>query len=377
LLLNEEGTSMSFAILGLGTAVPATLVNQADAAEIARSLCCGGAEHETWLPALHAQTGIQTRRLAFSQDLVDDMVQGTRHSGSIFLPTGAVEDRGPTTGQRMQHYAQHAPPLALEAAGRALRQARLAAADITHLITVSCTGFRAPGLDYELIQGLGLPCTTERTHVGYMGCHGALNGLRVAQALAGSNPHARILLCALELCSLHYHYGWDPEKVVANAIFGDGCAAVVGAPQAVAPEGCWRVAASGSCYLPDSARAMTWTIGDHGFEMTLSKRVPGLIAMHLRPWLESWLAANGLTLDEVGSWAIHPGGPRILMAVEEALGLCRQQTVAGLEVLAEYGNMSSPTVLFILERLRDAGADRPCVALGFGPGMVAEAALFR
>jgi alpha-pyrone synthase len=367
---------MSFAILGVGTAVPPARIDQGDAERIAHSLCCRDSKHEVWLPALYSQTGIHARRMVLGQGVVDDVMHGTRHSGSVFLPTGDEDDHGPTTAQRMEHYCKEGPPLALEAARAALRQANLAHEDITHLITVSCTGFRAPGVDYELIRGLCLPCTTERTHIGYMGCHGALNGLRVAQAFAASNPKARILLCALELCSLHYHYGWDMEKMVANAIFGDGCAAVVGVPAAGAPVDAWRVAATGSCYLPDSARAMTWTIGDHGFEMTLSKRVPGLIALHLRPWMENWLSEQGLTLEDVGSWAIHPGGPRILGAVEEALGLCREQTATALEVMTEYGNMSSPTVLFILDRLRTEGAARPCVALGFGPGMVAEATLF-
>jgi predicted naringenin-chalcone synthase len=152
---------------------------------------------------------------------------------------------------------------------------------------------------------------------------------------------------------------------------------VVGMPAAAAPASAWRVAATGSCYLPDSARAMTWSIGDHGFEMTLSKRVPGLIEQHLRPWLETWLAGQGLALNEIACWAIHPGGPRILGAVEQALGLCPEQTATALEVLCELGNMSSPTVLFILDRLRRQGAVPPCVALGFGPGLVAEATLFR
>lgn len=368
---------MSFAILGLSTAVPSTAIDQDDALKFARSLCCITPEQESWLPGLHAQTGIRTRRMVFSKEFVADLKNGTRHSGCVFLPSGTADDRGPSTGQRMQFYAAEAPPLALTATGRALDRAGLTPEEITHLITVSCTGFRAPGLDYELIHGLGLPATTERTHLGFMGCHGALNGLRVAQALAGSNPKARILLCALELCSLHYSYTWDAERVVANSIFADGCAAVVGGPSEQAPRDAWRIAATGSCYLPDSAKAMTWTIGDNGFEMTLSKKVPGLIATNLRAWMQSWLAQSGLELTQVASWAIHPGGPRILMAVEEALGLRREQTAIALEVLAEFGNMSSPTVLFILERLRNQGAPRPCVALGFGPGMVAEATLFQ
>jgi predicted naringenin-chalcone synthase len=368
---------MSFAILGLGTAVPPTRVSQTDAATIARSLCGREPKHQAWLSLLYSQTGIEARRQVLGQDVVDDVLCGTRHSESLFLPTGLAGDRGPSTSRRMQCYAQEGPRLALEASGQALTESGHNSADVTHLITVSCTGFGAPGLDFELIHGLDLPPTTERTHIGFMGCHGALNGLRVAQALAASDPSACVLLCALELCSLHYHYGWDPEKVVANAIFGDGCAAVVGVPAARAPAGSWRVDATGSCYLPDSAEAMTWHVGDHGFEMTLSKRVPGLIADHLGPWLESWLGRNELSLEQVGSWAIHPGGPRILGAVEEALGLTREQTAVALDVLAEFGNMSSPTVLFILDRLRRQQAERPCVALGFGPGMVAEATLLR
>jgi predicted naringenin-chalcone synthase len=227
------------------------------------------------------------------------------------------------------------------------------------------------------MRGLGLPATVERTHVGYMGCHGALNGLRVARGYADADPGARVLLCAVELCSLHYYYGWSPGLMIANALFADGAAAVVGAPAAAAPADAWCAAATGSCLVPDSAKAMTWTVGDHGFEMSLARQVPALIAQHVRPWLEAWLAREGVALEEVGSWAVHPGGPRILDAVEEGLGLPRAATAVSRAVLAEHGNMSSPTVLFVLGRLWAAGAPRPCVALGFGPGLVAEAALFR
>ena len=287
------------------------------------------------------------------------------------------DDSGPTTGQRLRHYADLAPPLAVAASLDALSHCGLDAAEFTHLVTVSCTGFVAPGLDVALIRGLKLRPTIQRTHVGYMGCHGALNGLRVASAFTGADPDARVLLCAVELCSLHYYYGWNPSKVVANALFADGAAAVVGVPLAAAPANAWHVAATGSCLIPDSTDAMTWTIGDHGFEMTLSKQVPGLIARYLRPWLEAWLAGQDLALEDVQSWAIHPGGPRILSAVEEGLNLSREAAAASRDVFREHGNMSSPTILFILDRLRRQNAKRPCVALGFGPGLMAEAALLR
>jgi predicted naringenin-chalcone synthase len=274
----------------------------------------------------------------------------------------------------MELYQRLAPPLALEAARAALAGSGLTAADLTHLVTVSCTGFMAPGVDVALMHGLGLAATVERTHVGYMGCHGALNGLRVARAFTAAEPAARVLLCAVELCTLHYHYGWDPSKMVANALFADGAAAAAGVRSAA---GAWDVMATGSCLIPDSADAMTWTIRDHGFEMTLAKRVPGLIAKHLRPFLREWLGRQGVALDEVASWAVHPGGPRILSAVEEGLCLPRDALAASRAVFAECGNMSSPTLLFILERLRREGARRPCVMLGFGPGLMAEAALVR
>ncbi len=196
------------------------------------------------------------------------------------------------------------------------------------------------------------------------------------RAFADSEPDARILVCAVELCGLHYHYGWDPQKMVANALFADGAAAVVGGADTLAMGGTWRVSATGSSLLPDSRLAMSWTIGDHGFEMSLSKRVPGLIREHLRPWLESWLAGRGLRVETVGSWAIHPGGPRILDAIAESLELGEDKLASAREVFATYGNMSSPTVLFIVEHLRGRRAPLPCVALGFGPGLVAEAVLF-
>lgn len=372
---------MSFTILGMGTAVPDTHITQVEGMEIARVLCCRTPEQATWLPTMYQQTGIDTRHLCLGRDIVQDLLQGTRHSGSPFLPSGAENDCGPTTQQRLDHYIRLAPPLALASAGQALSRSGLGPRAITHLITVSCTGFFAPGLDRLLIEGLGLSPTVERTHVGYMGCHGALNGLRVARAFAGADPGARILLCATEMCSIHYHYGWNPQEMVANALFSDGSAAVVGQaaprPVAEARDAGWQVAATGSCLIPDSAEAMTWIIGDHGFQMTLSKRVPGLIATHLRPWLERWLGEQGLSVDRVASWAIHPGGPRILSAVEESLTLPRQATAVSRQVFAENGNMSSPTVLFILERLRSTGAELPCVAMGFGPGLMAEAVLLR
>lgn len=320
--------------------------------------------------AVYEQSGIATRHMVHPRQLIDDIANGTRLSGSPYLPG---EVGGPPTAVRMDLYAETAPPLAVTAAAAAVRESRIPAERVTHLVTVSCTGFVAPGLDVPLIRELGLRPTVERTHVGFMGCHGAVNGLRVASAFAGADSAAVVLTVCVELCSLHYYYGGEPGKVVANALFADGAAAVVGS----AGTEPWGVAATGSVLLPDSTKEMGWTVGDHGFEMILTKKIPRLITAHLRPWMDEWLATHGLTVETVGSWAVHPGGPKILSAVEESLGLSPDRMKPSRDVLSEFGNMSSPTVLFILDRLRKADAPRPIVVLGFGPGMVAEAALIR
>ena len=368
---------MTLAILSLGTALPPTVLPQEDALCIAQMVDQAAGVQTPRMPSLYAATGVHSRRTVLGETVIRDMREGTRCSGSPFLPPDGINFPGPTTAERMRLYADEAPLLACRAAGAALYSAQLRGKDVTHLITVSCTGFSAPGVDVAVIRKLGLPPTVERTHIGYMGCHGAFNGLRVANAFSTVQSDARVLLCAVELCTLHYHYKRDMQATISNALFGDGAAAVVGVPKEAAAADAWRVAATGSCLIPDSESAMTWTIGDHGFEMSLSKHVPRLIALHLRPWLESWLHKHGVAIGQVSSWAVHPGGPRILDAVEESLVLPRGATDVSRAVLAQYGNMSSPTILFILERLRAAGARRPCVALGFGPGLMAEALLLR
>lgn len=360
---------MSPAILGLASVVPAGSIDQGEAAEVARQLTAQSEEQGRVLAALYRRSRVRRR----GSVLLDDGSAGAAKAQAFFRPATGPMDRGPSTLTRGERYAVEAPRLALEAAQAALANARTDAGRITHLVTVSCTGFNAPGVDAELIKRLGLPCAVERTHVGFMGCHGAINGLRVASAFVRADPRARVLLCAVELCSLHFHYAPDPQQAVANALFADGAAAAIIGSGAAGP----GLAACASCLLPESEEAMTWKIGDHGFEMTLSPRVPSVLQAHLRRWLEPWLSEQGLAIEDVGSWAVHPGGPRILGTVAECLGLPSGATEASAEILAEHGNMSSPTVLFILQRLQRRREPLPTVVLAFGPGLVAEAALLR
>lgn len=366
---------MPLELLGLGTANPPDTVSREDGLGIARVLSDPVVARSSFLPDIYAGSGVSTRHMVHGRHVVKDVLEGTRHSGSPFLPGN--DPLGPTTGVRMKMYAEHAPPLVVNAAESALADSGLSADAITHVVPVTCTGFVAPGIAETLVHSLGLRSDVQRVQVGYMGCHGAVNGLRTALAFA-ADPSAVVLMVAVELCSLHYYYGMSADKVVANALFADGAAAVVGrmppsAPRAGAP----TVTATGSCLFPDTAGLMGWVIGDHGFEMILSKKIPTAIEQSLGPWLTKWLNTQGLSVADVGAWAVHPGGPKILDATEAALKLPPDALGDSRGVLADYGNMSSPTVLFIVDRLRKRNAPRPWVLLGFGPGLVAEVAIIR
>ena len=372
---------MPLSLVGLGTALPEHYVDQLDAAAIVESFNCETEEQRRLLPALYRRTAVG-RRHSVVLEASNGALEGRQ---SFFTSRSHAEDRGPTTGTRMSRYVEEALPLAERAATAAFHQANIPRSHVTHLVTVSCSGFGSPGWDIGLIDRLQLRRDVARTHVGFMGCHGALNALRVAQAFAQSSVDANILIVAVELCSLHQQYGWEPDRIVSNALFADGAAAVIGRRRGHSEQhpsndhsasAEWALVASGSFVVPDTLDAMSWHIGDYGFEMTLSPRVPELIQQNLRPWLEPWLASQGTNLSQIGSWAIHPGGPRILTATAEALSLPSDAIAVSRDVLKEHGNMSSPTVLFLLERLRRNNAALPCVALGFGPGLTIEAAFF-
>ena len=357
----------------IGTAVPRHCYDRARDLEVARLILRPTAEQESWIPGVYAKSGIEKRYYILGDEELDDLV---RRPLAGMTEQERSEWNGPSVGLRMGYYEREAKPLATRAAQVALEEAGCAAGEISHLVTVSCTGFAAPGVDWYLMDSLGLSADVERTHVGFMGCHGALNGLRVARGLVAARPDARVLLCAVELCSLHYHCRWDPSRVISNSLFADGAAASVCAAGAGKLESGWRLLANGSHRVADTGQMMGWVIGDHGFEMTLTKEVPKVIEAHLGPWVDGWLAKQGMRRSDIRSWAVHPGGPRILEATENALGLAAGGLADSRAVLRDYGNMSSPTLLFIARRMMEQNAELPCVMLGFGPGLAIEAALW-
>lgn len=352
------------ALLGIGVAVPGQSLGQAAAADFAAMRCAANDRQNARLRHIYRHSGVNRRASVL---LDNDGVTGLEQ----FYPAG--DGHGPTTAVRMQRYAATAGALGARASRDALVEANVRTASITHIVTVSCTGFVSPGIDAELIEHLGLSPDVGRLNLGFMGCHGALNGLRAAQGLA-RQPGACVLLCCIELCSLHFQYGWNLQNVVANALFADGAgAAIIGDGRC---GGAWRLTSTASRIAPASGDAITWRIGDHGFEMTLSRDVPRLIRGAAADWVGGWLAEHDLSIADVAHWAIHPGGPKIIESVLDSLSLPESAGAESRAVLAEHGNMSSPTVLFILDRLQGQAVTGPCVALGFGPGLALEAALF-
>lgn len=365
-------------LCGMGTAVPEVAISQEDAASYAQTFVRVDSEHARKVSLLYRRTGVEKRH-----SVVLQIESGTeRISQDFYPPACSAEDRGPTLTERMQRYEDASRQLSVRASRAALMQAQVAPERVTHLITVSCTGFSAPGFDLGLLDDVPLSTDVARTHLGFMGCHGLLNALRVAHAFALADPSVVILICAVELCSLHQQYGWDAERIVANSLFADGAAAIVACssalpldPPSLSTPCPWRLAASGSVVLPESASHMSWRIRDHGFEMGLSPQVPALIEQHLGNWLEAWLAKQGLTIPDIRQWAVHPGGPKILQATGTALRLDDAAMRASFDVLRRFGNMSSPTVAFVLEELARGGAQSPCLLLGFGPGITIEVGL--
>jgi len=360
---------LSLQILGMGTALPEIAITQEHAAKASEAFLCSTENQRRVLHRLFRMSGVEKRH-----SVILEREAGGAITQSFYPAKQNAEEHGPGMAARMQKYEQHAPKLALAAAQRALAAANVSARAITHVVTVSCTGFFAPGLDYHLINALALSPEVKRTHVGFMGCHGAMNGLQAAHAQAHAENGAHVLLCAVELCSLHYRYEWNPEQIVAQALFADGAAAVVVKKTSV-EKTAWHIVDFGSYLIPHTEDAMSWRISDNSFVMTLAPQLPERLDLYLRDWLSAWLAQHGFDVRDIKSWAVHPGGPRILGAVAHSLQLAEKELEVSRAVLRENGNMSSPTILFILQELQARAAETPCVALAFGPGVVAEAML--
>lgn len=280
---------------------------------------------------------------------------------------GLYGDSSPLTSQRMEIYAEAAPALAL-AAIRKLDVGSMA--HVTHLVVASCTGFVAPGVDQIIARTLGLPNHVERTLIGFMGCYAAIAALRTAYHIVRSEPAARVLVVTVELSTLHLQFTDDMESLLGMLQFGDGAAAAIVSAD---PSGL-RIDRPFAVAMEDSETLIQWAIGETGFVMQLSGEVPGRIGTALeKPWVRERIldAANAREID---SWAVHAGGRSILDAVERGFDLPASALDQSRAVLADFGNMSSSTLMFVLAAIlrQPDQRERRGIALAFGPGLAAE-----
>ncbi|MBW9095721.1 type III polyketide synthase [Microbacterium jejuense] len=363
---------MTARIVSIGTAVPRTELRQEDVRDLFAAQ--EGLDRLTRrrIQAVFDAADIRRRHTVLAELGTDADVR--MPGAPAFLDAG----RGilsPSTGERNDLFIAAAPELAAKAARAALAEGAVDAAEVTHVVTVSCTGMFAPGLDHRLVRDLGLPPSVERCHLGFIGCAAALPALRVASALAATRPAAVVLVVCLELCSLHLRRSSDPQQIVAASVFADGAAAaVVTSDAATGRAGGFDLDRFGSTLTSEGETDMVWTIGDHGFEMVLSAEVPRIIGREIRGAVGRFLGDDAP--PEV--WAVHPGGRSVLDRVESGLELPPEALAASRTVLREYGNMSSATILFILEALlRDESVDDGAriAGLAFGPGLTVESAM--
>jgi alkylresorcinol/alkylpyrone synthase len=281
-----------------------------------------------------------------------------------------------STARRMRRFLDDALPLAKEAVGNALVAAPLIPEEVGLLATVSCTGYANPGLDVHLAKDLGMRPAVRRLAVGHMGCYAAIPGLAVATDYVVAQRGSAVLVCT-ELPSLHVQPPpHDTEQAVAHALFADACAALVLAPSQIAGEGLDVIAVETLTDVGSTAD-MTWDITDYGFRMTLSSRVPALVARNVHILVDRLLTDRGLTPDDVRHWAVHPGGPRIIDKVQEVFSLGDVQLKRSRDILSRYGNCSSATILLTLASMCPVPVGDYVLALAFGPGLTVTGALLQ
>jgi predicted naringenin-chalcone synthase len=281
-------------------------------------------------------------------------------------PGGFYHGSLPTTAARMDIYARAAPRLALEAIDKL--NGKAVPAGITHLVVASCTGFVAPGIDQIIAAELGLAGSVERTLVGFMGCYAAVSALRLAHHIVRSEPEARVLVVTVELSSLHLQYEQDVERLLAALVFGDGATASLVTAEASG----FALSRPFAATLADSDELIRWRVGDHGFVMDLSGEVPGRIGEALRDRSVREAMLGNEAPQAFDSWAVHAGGRSVLDSVGQGLDLAPEALADSREVLARFGNMSSSTLPFVLERMLANPERRRGIALAFGPGLAAE-----
>lgn len=363
-------------ITAIGTAAPPHRISQpviADFMVKAMNLDYAGSRK---LRTIFRSSGIE-----FRHSVLEDY---QRQGDFTFYSNSADFEPFPSTAKRLAVFRENALTLSLAAIRMALNdRPGLDISTITHLIVVCCTGMYAPGLDIDITRSLKLSSSVKRTCINFMGCYAAFNAIRIGDTVCAADQSAKVLIVCTELCSLHFQKDPTDDNLLANALFADGSAAVLMEHSPPDNPGALSLKALKfhNDLAPEGEHDMAWKIGDLGFEMKLSAYIPDIIRNGIKQLTCSLLANLNVKLQDVKYFAIHPGGKKILEVIEQELCLSRLQNVHAYHVLRNYGNMSSPTVLFVMkEILLKAGKkddDAYILSFAFGPGLTLESGFFQ
>ena len=361
----EGNQALYPSIVSIGTANPGNGVLQADIADFMKMAHQLSEEESRKLGIFYRMSGILKRHSVISD------FEKRSYREFTFFPKSENLEPFPGTKTRMEIFGARAPELASEAAQKCLAKTQTSPKEITHLILVSCTGMMAPGVEMKLIESLGMNSTVERYCLHFMGCYAAFSGIRLAEKILKSDPNAKVLLVSVELCTLHFQKEYTEDNLLANSLFGDGAAAAL---LQNSSEGL-RILDYFSEVIWEGKQDMAWGIGDFGFEMKLSKYIPALLDQGIKSLLTCF--EKKFQISKISHFAIHPGGKQILQKVQEALGIAPEVNGNSTEILQNFGNMSSATILFVLEMcMEDAEIQGEILSLGFGPGLTLETVLF-
>ncbi len=316
------------------------------------------------LKFLYDHSGIETR-----YSVVKDY--GADASERSFIPSEKEADF-PNLEQRMEVFEKEALSLSVKAIEACLDNI-MSPQEITHLITVSCTGMSAPGLDLQLMNEMKLLPNIFRTSVNFMGCYAAIHALKLAKMICDSTPDAKVVIVCTELCTLHFQKEFTEDNAASSLLFADGCAAVL-VSNCLASENALSLKGFYSYVAQEGSPDMAWQLNSKGFLMTLSGYVPQLIGQDISSLVDAAVSYNQLTRADITHWCIHPGGKRILDVIQKQLDLPVEALQFSRDVLKNYGNMSSPTVLFVLQEIMNSLHKTPATILGmaFGPGLTME-----
>ncbi len=351
-------------IVSIGIANPGAPISQSKISDFMKKAHGLDPQESRKINFVYKKSGIATRHSVIRDYEAIDPTEYT------FFPQNESLEPFPSTKQRMSIFKEEALGLAIQAIEKCLSTAKVKPEEISHMVLVSCTGMFAPGLELEIIHQLGIRSNVERFALHFMGCYAAFNAIKLADRICDSQHDAKVLLVSVELCTIHFQKVFTEDNILANALFGDGAAAAL----VCKGDSGLAIRNYSSQLFPDTANEMAWGIGDFGFEMKLSKYVPELLGKGLhqiRQHLEALFS-----ISAIKNFAIHPGGKQILHKVEEAFMIDKDQNLHSHEVLQAFGNMSSATILFVLQRwLLQTDKTGPILALGFGPGLTLETLL--